>query len=58
MNQLTRLTEARTANMGFAIAGLTRFVDSVVLDRTVSLRRNCSANHPRHRKPLKRYSQP
>ncbi len=47
-------TTAHAHNMGFAIAGVLCFVDTVVLDRTVSLRRNCSANHPRHRKPLKR----
>jgi len=48
------MTSTAAPNMGFAIAGLTCFVDTVVLDRTVSLRSNCSANHPRHRKPLKR----
>ena len=43
-------------NKGFAIAGVTRFVDTLVLDRTVSLRRSGSANSPRHRKPPKRYA--
>ena len=46
-----------TANMGFAIAGVLCFVDTSVLNQSVVLRRNCSANHPRHRKPLNRYGQ-
>ncbi len=42
-----------TANIGVAIAGLTCFL---VLDQTVSLRRNCNANSPRHRKAANRYA--
>lgn len=46
--------EARTANLGFAIAGVTCFVDTFVVNGSVVLRRNISATSPRHRKLPKR----
>lgn len=42
------------ANIGFAIAGLTCFVDTLVLSESVVLSRNFCAISPRHRKPFKR----
>jgi hypothetical protein len=42
--------------MAFAIAGLTCFVDTLVLGESVVHRMNGRANSPRHRKPLKRYA--
>ena len=43
--------------MGFAIAGLTCFVDTLVVNESVVLRMNGSASSPRHRKPPDRYMQ-
>lgn len=48
-------TESVRLNMGFAIAGVTCFVETFVVGESVVLRMNGSANSPRHRKPLKRY---
>jgi hypothetical protein len=50
------LTDERktTDNKGFAIAGVQCFVDSLVVNQSVVLRMNSSANNPRHRKPPKR----
>ncbi len=47
-------TEARTANKGFAIAGVTCFADNFVLSESVLLRIKFGANPPRHRKPSER----
>ena len=41
-------------NMGFAIAGLTCFVETFVVGESVVLRMSGSAYSPRHRKPPKR----
>ena len=41
-------------NMGFAIAGLTCFVDTFMVGESFVLRMNCCAKTPRHRKPPKR----
>lgn len=40
-------------NKGFAIAGVTCFVDTFVLNQSVMLRMNGSGNNARHRKPPK-----
>jgi hypothetical protein len=49
------MTDRRTAdNKGFAIAGVQCFVDTLVVNQSVVLRRNSSAKTPRHRKPPKR----
>lgn len=45
-----------TANMGFAIAGVPCFVETLVVNESVVLRMNGSANSPRHRKPPNRYA--
>jgi hypothetical protein len=50
--------KARTANMGFAIAGVLCFADTFVQGGSSVLRIKFSAKTPRHRKPLKRYRQP
>ena len=55
---ILRTTEARTANMGFAIAGVPCFADTFVQGGSSVLRMKFSANNPRHRKPPKRYRQP
>jgi len=57
MNQLTRQTEARTANKGFAIAGVPCFEDTFVQGGSSVLRMKFSAKTPRHRKPPKRWQQ-
>jgi hypothetical protein len=48
---------ARTANKGFAIAGVPCFADTFVQGGRSVLRMKFSAKTPRHRKPPKRYSQ-
>lgn len=48
-------TEARTANKGFAIAGVPCFADTFVQGESSVLRMKFSAKTPRHRKPPKRY---
>jgi hypothetical protein len=45
----------RTANMGFAIAGVPCFADTFVQGESSVLRMKVSAKTPRHRKPPKRY---
>ena len=50
-------TEARTANKGFAIAGVPCFADTFVQGGSLVLRTKMSAKTPRHRKPPKRYQQ-
>jgi hypothetical protein len=47
--------EARTANKGFAIAGVPCFADTFVQGGSSVLRMKFSANNPRHRKPPKRW---
>lgn len=47
--------EARTANKGFAIAGVSCFADKFVQGGSTVLRMKFSAKTPRHRKPPKRY---
>ncbi len=44
-----------TANMGFAIAGVTCFADTLVQGGGSVLRTKFSAKTPRHRKPPKRW---
>jgi hypothetical protein len=44
-------------NKGFAIAGVSCFADTFVVNGSVVLRRNFSAKTPRHRKPPKRWRQ-
>lgn len=46
--------KARTANKGFAIAGVPCFADTFVQGGSSVLRMKFSANTPRHRKPPKR----
>ena len=46
---------ARTANKGFAIAGVPCFADTFVQGESSVLRMKFSAKTPRHRKPPKRY---
>jgi hypothetical protein len=46
--------EERTANKGFAIAGVSCFADAFVQGGSSVLRMKFSANNPRHRKPQKR----
>ena len=48
--------KARTANKGFAIAGVPCFADTFVQGGSSVLRTKFSAKTPRHRKPPKRYS--
>lgn len=48
---------ARTANKGFAIAGVPCFADTFVQGGSSVLRMKFSAKTPRHRKPPKRYLQ-
>jgi hypothetical protein len=48
--------KARTANKGFAIAGVPCFADSLVQGGSSVLRMKFSAKTPRHRKPLKRWA--
>jgi len=48
-------TEARTANSGFAIAGVLCFADTFVQGVSSVLRMKFSAKRPRHRKPPKRF---
>lgn len=50
--------KARTANKGFAIAGVPCFADTFVQGGSSVLRIKFSAKTPRHRKPPKRYRQP
>ncbi len=45
------------ANMGFAIAGVPCFADTLVQGGSSVLRMKFSAKTPRHRKPPKRYGQ-
>ena len=47
--------KARTANKGFAIAGVPCFPDTFVQGGSSALRTKFSAKTPRHRKPPKRY---
>lgn len=46
--------KARTANKGFAIAGVPFFADTFVVSGSSVLRTKFSAKTPRHRKPQKR----
>jgi hypothetical protein len=46
--------KARTANKGFAIAGVPCFADTFVQGGSSVLRTKFSAKTPRHRKPPKR----
>lgn len=46
--------EARTANKGFAIAGVPCFADTFIQGGSSVLRMKFSANKPRHRKPPNR----
>ncbi len=50
-------TETRTANKGFAIAGVPCFADTFVQGGSSVLRMKFSAKTPRHRKPPKRWWQ-
>ena len=50
--------KARTANKGFAIAGVPCFADTLVQGGSSVLRTKFSAKTPRHRKPPKRCVQP
>ena len=45
----------RTANKGFAIAGVPCFADTFVQGENSVLRMRFTAKTPRHRKPPKRY---
>ena len=54
---LTNEEEERTANKGFAIAGVPCFADTFVQGGSSVLRIKFSAKTPRHRKPPKRYVQ-
>lgn len=47
----------RTANKGFAIAGVPCFADTFVQGENSVLRMKFTAKTPRHRKPPKRYRQ-
>ena len=49
--------KARTANKGFAIAGVPCFADTFVQGGSSVLRMKLSAKIPRHRKPPKRCAQ-
>jgi hypothetical protein len=49
--------ESRTANSGFVQAGMTCFVDSLVVNYNFVLRMKFSAKTPRHRKLPKRQVQ-
>jgi len=49
--------KARTANKGFAIAGVQCFADTFVDNQTLVLRINIYAEKPTHRKPANRYRQ-
>lgn len=54
-SKLNLLTDiARTANKGFAIAGVPCFADTFVQGGSSVLRMKFSAKTPRHPKPLKR----
>jgi hypothetical protein len=57
MNE-TNDRQQRTANMGFAIAGVPCFADTFVQGGSSVFRMKFSAKTPRHRKPPKRYGQP
>jgi len=48
--------ESRTANRGFAIAGVPCFEDTFVQGGSSVLRMKFSAKTPRHRKPPNRYT--
>lgn len=50
----TMRTKNTTANMGFAIAGVPCFADSLVVNESSVLRMKFCAKTPRHRKPPKR----
>lgn len=49
--------EERTGNSGFALWGLTSFVETFVQGSTFLLRMNSSAKNPPQRKAAKRYQQ-
>ena len=51
---MKRVKEARTANKGFAKAGVPCFADTFVQGASSVLRMKFSANNPRHRNPPKR----
>ena len=55
---LTRTTEARTANKGLPKAGVTSFYDNFVLNLTFVFQMNGSAEMPRLRQAPNRYPQP
>lgn len=48
-------TNSPAANMGFAIAGVPCFADTLVQGGSSVLRMKFSAKTPRHRKPPKRW---
>jgi len=52
-----RIEEQRTANSGFALWGLTYFVETFVQGSKFVLRMNSSAKNPPQRKAAKRYAQ-
>ena len=54
---LTRTTEARTANKVLPKAGVTCYYDTFVLNRTLVFQINSSAETPRLRQYLNRYGQ-
>jgi hypothetical protein len=54
MRLLTETQIARTANKGFAIAGVPCFADKLVQGGSLALRTKFSAKKPRHRKPPER----
>lgn len=58
MTTNTTEKEAHTPNSGFALWGLTCFVETFVQGSTFVLRMNCSANNPPQRKAAKRYRKP
>lgn len=55
---LTRTTEARTANKVLPKAGVTNFYDSLVLNRTLAFQINSSAKMPRLRQYPNRCTSP
>lgn len=55
MGQTLRKT---TANIGFALWGLTCFVETFVNGSTYVLRMNSCTKNPPHRQAAKRYKQP
>ena len=50
-----RTKDTAAHNMGFAIAGVACFADTLVQGGSSVLRIKFSANNPRHRKPQKRW---